>query len=419
MATIIRDVYEDYDGFVVLHGTDTMAYTTSALAFIIDDLTKPVVVTGSQLPISYRRTDGVQNLVSAIYIAGYKAVDLPCIPEVVLCFADRILRGCRATKVSTEDWAGFESPNFPPLGTIGGHIKINTSLLAPPGAKRRTLPICEELAGKEMDNAVLDVGLFPGFTASQLDALLGLPQVKGVVLRTFGAGNAPGDAEFLSVLERSINRADREPCVVVNATQCLKGTVEMGQYVAGSGLLEQGVISGLDMTKEAALAKLYWTIATQIGERITTQMQINQRGEQSENLFDLRYGAAGTKDEPVPRFVQTKSPDYRLDRDRVSRTVVRLSGVGFVGVEEGEKVTIRIFMNKGSANAETPRDDPNFIAEVCATWEGQPLTLIQDVTREAIQAMGRSDILLSVVPLGGVRIWFKGLCLALFSRAAF
>ena len=423
MARVIRDYYDTCDGFVVLHGTDTMAYTTSALAFILEDLAKPVVVTGSQLPISYARTDAIQNLVPAIYIAGYKATGLPHIREVVLCFANKILRGCRATKVSNEDWAGFDSPNFPPLGTIGEHIKINEALFPPvppkrPSGSQAKLGICEAIG--DMAGAVLDIGLFPGFTDSQLAAVLAVPDVQGAVLRTFGAGNAPGDMD-LTKLKAVIDPKEGEGCVVVNTTQCLKGTVEMGRYAASSGLLEHGVVSGLDMTKEAALAKLYWTLATQMGEERSKQLQINQRGEQSESLFDLRYGSCGDSDEPVAAFKKSLIPDPRLDRNRLSRAVVRMAGLNVAGVKEGDSVAVRVFMNKIDANEDTPIDDGHFLAELNTVWTGKEETLIAEAANldDARSAMGDGNIILSVIPMGGVKIWFRGLYLALFAKARF
>ncbi|UCH09325.1 MAG: asparaginase, partial [Fidelibacterota bacterium] len=364
------------------------------------------------------RTDAVQNLVAAIHIAGYKAVDLPCIPEVVLCFADKVLRGCRVTKISTHDWAGFDSPNFPPLGTIGEHIKINTKLIWEGPKEGKDFFINEEIATEVMRKIeVLELGLFPGFKASQLKTILGLPNVKGVVLRTFGNGNAPGNPQFLQVIDDAINGPD--PCTILSVTKCPKGMVEMGMYAASIALLERGVISGLDMTGEAAMAKLFWTLGTQTGPGIAAQLQINQRGEQSENLFDLHYGTGGSKDEPVDRFTGSIAPDSRLLRPKLSRSVVRLSGAGFSGIEYGHVARVRIFMNHPDASSTTPADDPRCVAEFIHLWEGEPATLIQDITEKTTAVMDQGNISLTVVPLDGVKVWFKGLYLALFSEAAF
>jgi L-asparaginase len=418
IARIIEREYQNYDGFVILHGTDTMAYTASGLAFILNNLSKPVVITGSQLPISDVRTDAVQNLVSAVYLAGYRAVGLQCIPEVILCFSDKVLRGCRATKVSTEDYAGFDSPNFPPLGTIGEHITINEKWVWEGPGEDEKFYIWGELEKEVMQKvAVLNIGLWPGLRASDLEAMLNLPNVKGVVLRTFGAGNAPGNIDFLKVIEKATQRED--PCLILNVTQCVKGKVEMGRYETSSGLLELGVVSGLDMTQEAALAKLYWTLGTQIGPGRISQLQISQRGEQSENLFDLGYGPGGSEEKPIDLFKASFQPDGRLVRKEMSRAVVRLSGVGFTGAKIGQVVRVRLFMNQPTANIETPGDDPHCVAEFACEWDGRTKTLIQEITEKTKTVMGQGEIILTVVPLGGIKMWFHGLYLALFAKAAF
>ncbi|TKJ39061.1 hypothetical protein CEE37_11595 [candidate division LCP-89 bacterium B3_LCP] len=417
MARIIAKNYDKYDGFVILHGTDTMAFTASGLAFILNNLSKPVVITGSQLPISAIRTDAVQNLVSAIYLAGYKAFGIPPIPEVILCFSDRILRGCRATKVSTIDYIGFDSPNFPPLGSIGKQIKINEKLIRPMPEDGQNFFISEELAWEVMQKAeVLNIGLFPGFKASQLETMLNLPNVKGVVLRTFGAGNAPGDPEFLQAIDSAIH--GESECLILSVTQCRKGMVEMGRYAASSGLLESGVLSGLDMTEEAAMAKLYWTLGTQLEGGRSEQLQISQRGEQSQNLFNLSYGKGGSEGQPVDIFRATKIPDYRLDWRKISRAVVRLCGVRIAGASIGDTITVRIFMNKPAATAKTPRDNERCVAELQAEWDGEALNFIQEIaSRKTKTVISQGKIILSVVPQDGVKIWFDGLYLALFAEA--
>jgi L-asparaginase len=277
MAQMIDSVYDDYDAFIILHGTDTMAFTSSGLSFIFENLGKPVIITGSQLPISGTRTDAVLNLVNAIYIGGYKATDLPLIPEVIIVFADKIIRGCRATKVSANDWAGFDSPNFPLLGTIGEHININTNHVMPAPPSNKNFFIKTDLSTN-----VFNISVFPGFNNKQMEKILLDSDIKGIIIRTYGTGNVPNNKKFLNKIERAIKKEGK---LIVNITQCVKGMIEMGRYEASSGLLEKGVISGFDMTKEAALAKMMWILGTQSEEDITTQMQISQRGEQTENLF--------------------------------------------------------------------------------------------------------------------------------------
>ncbi len=296
IAQKIRSVYADYDGFVVLHGTDTMAYTSSALSFMFENLDKPVVLTGSQRPIAATRTDAVLNFINALYVAGYQVTNLPLIPEVVIVFADKILRGCRATKISSSGWAGFDSPDFTPLGTIGEHIVINTRYLLPRPEGKRLFSVRTDLVSQ-----VCSVNLFPGFPAGPMRHLFLDRDIAGIVLHTYGSGNVPTDADFLATIAQSIRgdvltsltgdiqqQAIPGGRLIVAISQCTQGTVEMGLYATSCGIQAHGVLSGLDMTPEAALTKLMWTLGTRTGADRIARMQISQRGEQTGS-----YAASG------------------------------------------------------------------------------------------------------------------------------
>jgi len=404
MANEIEKVYDEYDGFIILHGTDTMAYTSSGLSFIFENLSKPIVVTGSQLPISDTRTDAVMNFINSIYIAGYKAFNLPLVPEVMICFADKILRGCRATKVSSTQWAGFDSPNFPPLGSVGEHITINTEIINAPSQKKL-------IVNKNLEENIISFPITPGLKAEQLEELF--KHFDGIVLNTFGAGNAPGDEDFLEVIADTI----KQDKVILNITQCVQGMVEMGLYEASSTLLERGVVSGLDMTNEAAMAKLMWTLETQFGDGKVTQLQINQRGEQSENLFDLRYGDI-KKSSAKNIYTQSSQVDGRLNRDRLSKAVIRLSDFDIIGAKENEEVEINIFINMPRANKDTSKNEDRCVHTFTFNYTEESIVLIQDITDRAKHVLGDGDIIVSVVsPNPNIKFYFKGLYLALFSKA--
>lgn len=244
MARTIESHYDDFDGFVVLHGTDTLAYTSSALSFLLEGLRKPVVVTGSQVPLAELRSDARENLLNALLLAAREDLH-----EVCVCFGGRLMRGNRVTKVSSSGFDGFESPNELELAHLGVDIEMR------PGALRE--PQAGALAVHDLlDVTVAAIRLFPGINALFLENVLRDP-VRGLVLETYGAGNAPSrDAALLALLREATARG----VVVVNITQCLRGRVDMDGYATGSALKSAGVVSGLDMTPEAALAKLIWLL---------------------------------------------------------------------------------------------------------------------------------------------------------------
>ena len=264
---IARDVeanYDRYDGFVVLHGTDTMAYTASALPFLLSGLRKPVILTGSQIPLCEIRNDARENLITSLMLAA--SYD---IPEVCLYFGGKLLRGCRSTKVSADGFAAFDSPNFPPLGNVGIDIEVNRDLVRKPRGTK--------LAVHEITNPIVSaLRLFPGISPELVRNVL-RPPLQGLVLEAYGVGNGPDqNRDFLDALAD----ATRRGVVIVDCTQCLEGTVDLSEYAAGSALARAGVISGADMTAEAALAKLYYLFSRGFSaERVKREMQRDLRGE--------------------------------------------------------------------------------------------------------------------------------------------
>jgi len=286
----LLDNYEGYDGLVVLHGTDTMAFTASALSFLMKGLDKPIVVTGAQVPLQQTRNDALRNMVTAMVVAATTKV-----PESTLLFDTKLIRGNRSEKVNASFFPAFDSPNFEPLGKLGIQIDIDDSLvLGPPLAdeslsveqNRKTLS--EALASWKIaygDFSVISLSLFPGIQASMVKAMLEQtsPKVKGVVIMAFGAGNAPANKELLNYLKV----VHKGGVVLVDITQVLMGSVDLDAYQSASGLKAAGVVSGYDMTPEAALTKLIWLIGRGLSQNeIEHQLTVDLRGEVSRQLAE-------------------------------------------------------------------------------------------------------------------------------------
>lgn len=264
VATDIATHYDEYDGFVIFHGTDTMAYTASALSFMLENLTKPVILTGSQIPLSEIRNDALDNIITSLWLCAHQPI-----PEVCIYFNQRLLRGNRAQKISSDRFTAFDSPNFPHLAKLGINTEVDYSLMLPqPKASFRLQPITSQF--------IANFRIFPGFTTDILAHILQKP-LRGLILETYGAGNAQNnDPRFLQLLKKATDQG----IIIVNCSQCQQGRVSMNQYATGYGLKQAGLISGHDMTPEAAHCKLLYLLSKNLDiEPIKRLMETNIAGE--------------------------------------------------------------------------------------------------------------------------------------------
>lgn len=269
LAMLIEQHYEQYDGFVVLHGSDTMAYTASAISFMLENLNKAVVFTGSQLPMGVIRTDGRENFLAAIEIAAAKDDNVAMVPEVSIFFENQLMRGNRTTKFNAERFNAFVSGNYPPLAEVGVHIRYHKQNILKPNFKKLKVHT-------QLDFNVSILKLFPGISENVVCSTLNIPGLKALILETFGSGNAPTDAWFINNLETAIKKG----LIVYNVTQCKSGSVEIGKYETSIDLGRIGVIGGFDITTESALAKLMYLIGEGYpNERIAELLHTSIRGE--------------------------------------------------------------------------------------------------------------------------------------------
>ena len=271
IASIIEANYESHDGFVVLHGSDTMSYSASALSFMLENLAKPVIFTGSQLPIGDLRTDAKENLITSIQIASLQKKNTPVIKEVGLYFEYKLYRGNRTTKINAEHFEAFSSPNYPELAESGVHLKINSSFLQHQKGKKKEFKV-----HKGMSSYVGSLKLFPGINETFLDAVLKTENLKVLVLETYGAGNAPTDKWFINKLKNAIASGLH----IINITQCAGGSVAMGHYETSELLKKIQLINGKDITFEAAITKAMYLLGSGVSNKLfKTIFETSLRGE--------------------------------------------------------------------------------------------------------------------------------------------
>lgn len=273
LASIIEANYNFYDGFVVLHGSDTMSFTSSAMSFMLENLSKPVIFTGSQLPIGDLRTDAKENLITSIQLASLRDGGRPKIREICLYFEYKLYRANRTSKIHAEHFEAFSSYNYPPLATSGVHLSVNHEALLPPSKIERPLSV-----HKEMEPNVMILKMFPGISEDLIKHLFSYPKLKGLVLETYGSGNLTDEEWFLDALRKLIASGVQ----VVNVTQCSGGSVIMGLYETSVEMMRMGVISGKDITSEAAIVKMMWLLGQNISPKsFKTFFGTSLRGEMS------------------------------------------------------------------------------------------------------------------------------------------
>ena len=272
IASIINDQYVDYDGFVVLHGSDTMSYTASGLSFLLENLAKPVILTGSQLPIGDLRTDAKENLITSIQMASLQHRGRPAIREVGLYFEYKLYRGNRTTKINAEHFEAFESLNYPHLAESGVHLNVNYNELLKPNTRKQLV------VHSSLNNNIVVFKLFPGISEKAVSAVLNISDLEGVILETYGAGNSTTEDWFIDALKEAIKKGIH----IVNVTQCSGGSVIMGQYETSTQLKKIGVISGKDITTEAAVAKMMYLLNKDLSRRsFKSAFEKPLRGEMS------------------------------------------------------------------------------------------------------------------------------------------
>ncbi|WP_289061485.1 asparaginase [uncultured Zobellia sp.] len=274
IASIVEGHYDSHDGFVVLHGSDTMSYTASALSFMLENLAKPVIFTGSQLPIGDLRTDAKENLITSIQIAALQRNKRPVVQEVGLYFEYKLYRANRTTKINAEHFQAFASLNYPELIESGVHLKVSEEYLLPYVRRKRFK------VHKNMDTNVVVLKLFPGIGPAVLESVVAIPGLKGLILETYGAGNAPNEPWVIDILEK----AKENNIHIINVTQCSGGSVSMGRYETSKQLERLQVINGKDITTEAAIAKLMYLLGNNVSPKLFKSIfETSLRGEIQEN----------------------------------------------------------------------------------------------------------------------------------------
>lgn len=391
MASIIEKHHDEYDGFVILHGTDSMIYSASALSFMLINLKKPVILTGAQLAYLFNsRNDGRQNMITAIQFANPKLSGVPLVPEVCIYFNDTLLRGNRARKQDASGFDAYYSPNFPPLGTAGGRLLVDERLTLKPNDQAFQVV-------RKLEPNVLTFDVYPGIQNTDLARnILNTKGIAGIVLRAFGTGNIPTKAEFLKVFR---DAHDKE-IVVQNVTQCLHGFVELGMYETSAELLEVGMVSGFDVTPEAALCKLMVLLADEdlSFEERGQRAQQSIAGEMSRSLYvqSLKQpNALEVRDDSEPvRLAPDRPIEGNWSGAKVFNANLRLYGGRITLLEDSAYIGIEVYLNAKSGDDLRP-SSPNFAGyfrrRVTSVQADKEMIVSLDVTKAARQLINGGD----------------------------
>jgi L-asparaginase len=379
MAEKIEENYNDYEGFVILHGTDTMVYTASVLSFMLVNLGKPVVLTGAQRSHLFQvRNDAVQNLITAIQIANPRRFGIPVVPEVCTFFRDDLLRGNRCIKNDASGYIAYQSPNYPRLGWAGDRIHIDTRHI-------RRMPSQPFRIRRKMNTDVISFNVFPGIqNTDMVHRLLDAPNLKGVILCSFGSGNIPTNDEFLGTFKEATGRG----VVIQNVTQCTAGMVELGLYESSAKLLDIGIVSGLDITEEAALCKMMVLLGDEdLGVRDVAELaQRDISGEMSLSIYTMHFRQSESNiinsTQRRYRLVPTDALPGEWAGSEISTAVLRFRKARIQNDYPNLPLTLKVYIDLGSSD---PLDDdsPNFAREFHRLPNDDPTIVSFDVTRAA------------------------------------
>jgi len=403
MARVVKANYDEYEGFVILHGTDTLAYTASALSFMLENLNKPVIITGSQLPIARTRSDAVQNVVTAIEIAAAKTLRGTVVPEVSVLFRDYLFRGCRTAKLSASSFSGFSSPNYPPLAEIGEHIKISNAMAA--RDSHHILRVEDRL-----EKQIASIDIFPGMSTDLLRSILCETGLRGVVLQTFGTGNAPSTPEFLAVIDEAVKKGT----LIVDITQCRSGEVELGLYDVSAGLLSRGVVSGMDMTPEAALTKMFVILGGEPNADIAAdKLQLNLKGEQRQSIFNLHFPGGEFDDNTETLVLKPLRPmvndPIRFVPKMTQQGILRVMGLEPLDGRRG-RLEFKIYIDLPDAKESTPNEGISFLGQASKKFvpEAGPESVFLTVTDQVRAAIDNAhENSLTIVNTGAPFKWSK------------